>query len=140
MKTTRKKAQAQIGTRGRTPTIGELAVRFLTLVVKGRIEEAYQSHVDMRGKHHNPFFPAGFPALQRAMMDDQLQHPAKQLTVQHVLSDGNLVAVHSLLLLRPGGETMAVVHIFRFERRKIVEAWDCAQPLPSTSPNDDGAF
>jgi hypothetical protein len=26
----------------------------------GRIDEANQKHVDMRGKHDNPFFPAGF--------------------------------------------------------------------------------
>jgi hypothetical protein len=44
----------------------QAAVQLLKLVVAGRFDEAYQEHADLRGKHHNPFFPAGFPALKKS--------------------------------------------------------------------------
>ncbi len=116
----------------------EMAVDFLELVVAGNIDEAYKKYVDMDGKHHNAFFPAGFPALQDAMKDDQTQSPQKQITIVNVLSDGDRVAVHSHL--RRGSDDMAVVHLFRFKDGRIVELWDCGQVLPQEIPNRDGAF
>lgn len=116
------------------------AVEFLQMVVSGKIAEAYEKHIDMRGRHHNPFFPAGFSELRKAMMENHLQFPSKQLRVKNVLGDGNLVAVHSRLVLRPGESEMAVVHILRFEEERIVEMWDCGQLVPADSANGDGAF
>ena len=78
------------------------AVQFLRLVVAGRIDEAYRKHVDLRGKHHNPFFPAGFPALQKAMLENHVQFPNKKLMVKNVVCDGARVAVHSHIVLCPG--------------------------------------
>ncbi len=116
------------------------AVEFLQMVIAGRIAEAYEKHVDMLGKHHNPFFPAGFPALRDAMVENHLKFPGKQLKVKNVLGDGTLIAVHSRLVIGLGEPEMAVVHIFRFEGERIVEMWDCGQMLPADSPNRDGAF
>jgi predicted SnoaL-like aldol condensation-catalyzing enzyme len=31
-------------------------------------------------------------------------------------------------------------HLFRFEEGKIAEMWDVVQPLPETSPNENGIF
>jgi predicted SnoaL-like aldol condensation-catalyzing enzyme len=115
-------------------------VQFLQLVVAGRIDEAYQKYVDMRGKHHSPFFPAGFPALEKAMIENQAQFPSKQLTVRNVLGDDDLVAVHSHIVLRPGEAGVAAVHLFRFQGDRIVEMWDCGQPVPADSTNKDGMF
>ncbi len=91
----------------------QAAVKFLQLVVAGRIDEAYQKYVDMQGKHHNPFFPAGFPALKKAIIENHVQFPNKQLSVKNVLGDGDLVAVHSHIVLRPGESGVAAVHLFR---------------------------
>jgi predicted SnoaL-like aldol condensation-catalyzing enzyme len=118
----------------------QAAVQFLQLVVAGRIDEAYQKHVDMQGKHHNPFFPAGFPALRKAMVENHVQFPNKQLVVKNVLGEGDMVAVHSHIVPRPGETGLAAVHLFRFQGDKIVEMWECVQPLPADSPNRDGAF
>jgi len=57
-----------------------------------------------------------------------------------VLGDGDIVAVHSQLVIKPGDPGMTVVHIFRFESGKVVEMWDIGQQLPVESPNIDGAF
>ncbi len=118
----------------------QAAVQFLQLVVAGHIDEAYQKHVDLQGKHHNPFFPAGFPGLRKAMNENHIQFPDKQLMVKNVLGDGDLVAVHSHIVLQPGETGMASVHLFRFRGDKIVEMWDCGQPVPADSPNKDGVF
>ncbi len=118
----------------------QAALEFLQSVVAGHIEEAYLKHVDMGGRHHNPFFPAGFPALQKAMAENHAQFPHKELFVINVLGDADLVAVHSHLIPRPGESGMTVVHVFRFSHGKIVEMWDCGQAIPGGSPNKDGAF
>lgn len=115
-------------------------MQFLQLVVSGRIDEAYQMHIDMNGKHHNPFFPAGFPALKRGMIENHAQFPTKQLVVKNVLGDGDMVAVHSHIVLRPGEPGIAAVHLFRFQDNRIVEMWDCGQPVPADSPNSDEMF
>jgi predicted SnoaL-like aldol condensation-catalyzing enzyme len=116
------------------------AVQFLELIVAGKIDEAYRKYVDIRGKHHNPFFPADFPALKKAMIENHAQFPNKQLKVKNVIGDSDLVDVHSHFVLRPGETCISAMHLFRFEGNRIVEMWDCGQPLPADSPNKDGAF
>jgi predicted SnoaL-like aldol condensation-catalyzing enzyme len=118
----------------------EAAVQFLQLVVAGSIDEAYEAHVDLAGQHHNPFFPAGFPALKQAMKENQVRFPDSQITVKHALGDGDLVAVHSHVVLSLGTKGVAVVHLFRFQDDKIVELWDVGQAPPEDSPNADGMF
>ncbi len=114
------------------------AMQFLQLVVAGDIEEAYHRYVDMQGRHHNAYFPAGFPALKQAMIENEAQFPDKELIVKHVLGDGDLVAVHSHIIPAPGQKGVAAVHIFRFANDRIVELWDYGQPVPPDSPNQDG--
>jgi predicted SnoaL-like aldol condensation-catalyzing enzyme len=118
----------------------QAAVDFLRLVVAGRIDQAYGKYIDMRGKHHNPFFPAGFPALQKGMKENHEQFPNKQIIPKNVLGDGDLVVVHSHLIMNHGESGMSVVHVFRFQADKVVELWDCGQAIPADSPNKDGAF
>ena len=123
-----------------TSTRRQAAVQFLQMVVAGDIEEAYRKCVDMKGKHHNFYFPAGFLALQKAMIENHDQFPNKQLFVKNVLEDGDLVAVHSRLILNKEENDMAVLHLFRFEANRIVEMWDIGNTIAADSPNTDGAF
>lgn len=118
----------------------EIAQRFLQLVVDGRIDEAYERYVDPKGRHHNVYFAAGFPALKEAMKDNHQQFPHKKLDIRHVLGDGDLVAVHSRLAMQAGDSGMVVVHIVRVEDDKIVELWDMGSLIPADSPNIDGPF
>ncbi|MBD0328118.1 MAG: nuclear transport factor 2 family protein [Pyrinomonadaceae bacterium] len=114
------------------------AVKFLELIAARKIDEAFETYVDMSGTHHNPFYPAGFPSLQRGMKENDAQIPEKKLIVKNVLGDGDMVAVHFHLILKP--YEMAVVHLFRFKENKIVELWDCGMAIPDDSPNKDGVF
>jgi len=50
------------------------------------------------------------------------------------------VVVHSHVMLKSNDLGVAVVHIFRFEKGRIVELWDLGQPVPENSPNQYGMF
>ena len=124
-----------------TQTQKQAAVEFLKMVISGEIEDAYARFVNVRdGRHHNHFFPAGFPLLKKAMIEDHGQFPNKRLVVKNVLQDGDLVAVHSHLILNEGTKGMSTMHLFRFDGDRIVELWDFGQEVPADSPNVDGAF
>jgi predicted SnoaL-like aldol condensation-catalyzing enzyme len=114
------------------------AIDFLQLVVAGQIDEAYARYVNMQGKHHNVYFPAGFEALKKAMYESHAQFPVKQFKSKHVLGEGDVVAVHSRIVLKENDPGMTVVHLFRFQDHKIVEMWDVGQEIPHDSPNSDG--
>lgn len=118
----------------------KIAVEFLRQVIAGRIEDAYHQFVHERGVHHNPFFARGFAALRKGMADNHNKFPHKQLAVKHVVADGDLVVVHSHLMMQPNEPGMIVVHLFRFSDDRIVEFWDCGQPIPENSPNADSPF
>lgn len=118
----------------------DIAVKFLKLVVAGEIDKAYNEYVDINRKHHNTYFPAGISVLKEGMKENHVQFPDKQFSVKNVLGDGNLVATHSHLTFKAGEPGMIVVHLFRFKNNKIVEMWDCGQPIQVDSPNKDGAF
>jgi predicted SnoaL-like aldol condensation-catalyzing enzyme len=118
----------------------QTAVEFLEMVGAGKIDDAYREYAEPIGKHHNPFFAAGFTALREAMKENALQFPAMRLTVKNVIGDGDLVAIHSHVVLRPGEPGLATMHLFRFMGNKIVEIWDIGQPVPADSTNQDGMF
>ncbi len=116
------------------------ARQFLELIIAGQIDEAYDTYVNMNGKHHNPYFPAGFAALREAMKENHDKFPDKIFSIKHLVGDGNMVAAHSHLKFNEDDKGMAVVHIFRFGGEKIEEMWDCGMALPADLPNADGAF
>ena len=118
----------------------QVAVDFLTLVIAGKIDEAYSNYVDMDGKHHNVFFAAGFSVLCHAMKENDAQFARKRFTIKNVLCDGDLVVVHSHLVLKISDVGMVTFHMFRILNGKIIEMWDCGQVIPHDLKNNDGAF
>jgi predicted SnoaL-like aldol condensation-catalyzing enzyme len=126
--------------RGSIQAQKESALDFLQLVVAGSINEAYDNYVNMHGKHHNMYYSAEFTSLKQGMIENHAHFPNKRLMVKNVLGDGDLVAVHSNIVMKAGEPGITVVHIFRFEEGRIIEMWDIGQPIPSSSPNRLGAF
>jgi len=115
-------------------------MEFLRLVASGNVREGFQQHVCPEFRHHNPFFRGDAESLMVAMEENAAKYPGKVLEVQHALQDGNLVAVHSKVTLKPDDPGIAVVHIFRFQGNHIAELWDIGQAAPETSPNECGMF
>ena len=118
----------------------EAAVSFLQLASCGKVHEAYAKFVGAGFRHHNPFYEGSAQALMTGMEENARQNPSKALEVKRAIAEGDLVAVHSHVRLKPGDRGVAVVHIFRFEAGRIVELWDVGQPVPEESPNQFGMF
>ena len=62
------------------------------------------------------------------------------MKIDHVLADGDLVAVHYLTKFKPEDRGYMAVDIFRVAHGKIVEHWDVGEPVPEKSANDNGMF
>jgi predicted SnoaL-like aldol condensation-catalyzing enzyme len=118
----------------------DAAISFLTLVAAGRVRDAYAKHIGEKFRHHNPCFAGDRQSLMTAMEDNARQSPNKRLEVLRALEDGDLVAVHSHIRQNPDDRGAVVVHIFRFDGDRIVEAWDAGQPVPEQSINEFGMF
>ena len=123
-----------------TTTHKQDAVEFLQLASRGRVQEAFDRYVTSDFRHHNPYFRGDARSLATAMAQNAAENPEKQLEVRHVLEDGEFVAVHGRVRLRPDGQDIALVHIFRFTDDRIAELWDIGQPQPAESPNQYGMF
>ena len=123
-----------------TTTRKDSALDFLRLAASGNAPEAFAKHVALQFRHHNPAFAGDAESLMRAMQENAVKNPDKVLEVRHAVEEGDLVALHSHVQMRPGDPGIAVVHLFRFEHGRIAELWDIGQPVPEKSPNQHGMF
>jgi predicted SnoaL-like aldol condensation-catalyzing enzyme len=113
---------------------------FLRLVASGKVREAFHQYVGQEFRHHNPYFRGDAESLLAAMEENAVRNPDKVLEIQRALQDGDMVAIHSRVSLRPGDPGLALVHIFRFEGNLIAELWDIGQAVPEDCPNEYGMF
>jgi predicted SnoaL-like aldol condensation-catalyzing enzyme len=118
----------------------EAAMDFLRLAASGNVREAYQKHVAAGFRHHNPYFRGDADSLAAGMEENAAKFPAKRLEIQRAVEEGDLVAVHSRVRMKPGDAGGAVVHIFKFKANRIAELWDIGQEAPQSSPNEHGMF
>ncbi len=116
------------------------AVAFLQLVAGGAVETAYASHVGPGFQHHNPYFREDAASLRAGMAADAAAHPNKVLVIHRVVREGDVVVVHSHVRQAPEDRGAALVHFFRFEEGRIVEAWDVGQSVPADPVNAAGMF
>lgn len=123
-----------------------IAEEYFRLIGRGRFEDGLK-YFAPSCRTHNPYIAGDIAALTKAMAEANAQmgpgftDPA--FTVDHVLVDGDLVAVHTNLLgarTNPGEGGLRQVHLFRFEGDKIVEYWDVTQMVTRDHPNAAGAF
>ena len=118
----------------------EAAVDFLRSAVSGRIREAAKRHCAPGFRHHNPHFAGDGESWIAAIDADARAHPRNAIDVKRTIAEGELVAVHSHVRHEPADAGYAVVHVFRFEGTRIVEAWDVGMVVPEDSPNENGVF
>ena len=118
----------------------QAAMSFLRDVAGGKVREAFAAQVAPNFRHHNPYFRGDANSLVAGIEESDRRNPQRTFDIQHALEDGDLVAVHSLVRLKPEDPGIAVVHLLRFQGDRIVELWDIAQVIPADSPNENGAF
>lgn len=89
---------------------------------------------------HNPALPNGTAALKSLVSGIRAAHPKAGARVYRVLAEGDLVLVHSNVVLDPGTRGTATVDIFRLERGKIAEHWDSNQAVPDATASGNDMF
>lgn len=117
-----------------------IALTFQNLIIQGKVKEAFEKYIHPQFKHHNPYFKGDRESLMRAMEENAAQFPHKIFEVQRVIEQNDLVVVHSKLRLKEPMPPIATVHIFRFDRDKIIEEWDIAQQVPEDCQNENDMF
>ena len=118
----------------------DAAVDFLGLAASGKVREAYEKYVGAGFRHHNPLFRGDAASLMEGMEQNAAKNPNKLLEIQSAIQEGDRVAVFSRVRQHPQDRGGAVVHIFRFDKDRIVELWDVGQAVPEQSVNENGMF
>ncbi len=125
-------------------SIKQAAREFLSLVVAGEIDQAFERHVAPGFCHHNPYFPGDAAALKEAMQNHALTAPTMSVDFKRAVQEGNEVMVFSHIRQSANDIGAAAVHIFRFEKDRIAELWDVVQEVPKSvsqcSANKNGMF
>ena len=102
-------------------------------------QEAFAKYGGPYYRQHNPAAPDGFDALLK-LLSSLPPDVAFHYEFKRVLSDGDMVVVHSHVTTGPTDRGNAVIDMFRFEHGKIVEHWDVVQPIPEKSANSNTMF
>ncbi|KMS74727.1 SnoaL-like polyketide cyclase [Streptomyces viridochromogenes] len=113
-------------------------------VLKGVFEQGDTAVVDRYVRQdyiqHNPLAPDGAETLKNLGQAIHQQFPDAEYGIKRVISEGDLVLVHSNVVMTPGTRGQAVFDIFRFQGGKIAEHWDVGQNVPEGSANGNDMF
>lgn len=113
-------------------------------VLKGVFEQGDTEVVDRYVRpdyiQHNPLAPDGAETLKNLGKAVHQQFPDAAYDIKRVISEGDLVLVHSNVVMTPGTRGQAVFDIFRFQGGKIAEHWDVGQDVPEGSANGNDMF
>ncbi|OKJ11720.1 nuclear transport factor 2 family protein [Kitasatospora sp. CB01950] len=82
---------------------------------------------------HNPNLPDGRKPVVDFVAGFKTQVPEGRFTIQRIVSDHDLVFVHSHFTAQDGDRGMAVVDVFRIEHGLIAEHWDVKENVPETT-------
>ena len=118
----------------------DIATAFLQACASGNARGAFVAHATTDFVHHNPHYEGDAMSIALGMEENHKKCPDSVFTVQRALEDGEFVAVHSGMQMRPGDRGVAVVHLLRFTGDRIAEMWDVAQEVPERCVNRNGMF
>jgi predicted SnoaL-like aldol condensation-catalyzing enzyme len=89
---------------------------------------------------HNPTAPDGPEAIVALLSAWLPTVPELRYDIKRIISDGDMVWVHSHVTTGPDDRGMAVVDIFRLDEGKVVEHWDVGTAVPESSLNSNTMF
>ncbi|MGW2385481.1 nuclear transport factor 2 family protein [Streptomyces lincolnensis] len=118
----------------------DVTVRVLKGVFERGDTEVVDRYVRPDYIQHNPLAPDGAETLKNLGKAIHAQFPDAKYDVKRVISEGDLVLVHSNVVMAPGTKGQAVFDIFRFQGGKIAEHWDVGQSVPDTTANGNDMF
>lgn len=118
----------------------QIVVDYYQTAFDGEPEKAVEQYVGDRYVQHNPMAANGTEAFIGFVHWLRGENPELKLEIKRVLADGDIVATHSHLTLKPGEPGQALADFFRVENGKVVEHWDVIQEIPPTSANENTMF
>ena len=110
------------------------------LFVQHKVDQAIDTYFAPGYIQHNPMAVNGAEAIRTLFKGFYAANPAATIVVKRSLADGDLVAIHYSMKIKPDERGFAVIDIFRVENGKIAEHWDVSQPVPEKSANNNGMF
>ncbi len=123
-----------------------IAIDFMNLLIQQKFMDGLP-FFSSDCKIHNPYVAGTIRDLLNAMVSANKEMapkvPDAELSVKHVLADGDFVAVHTQLLnskYNPAEGGLRQIHLFRFAGDKIVEYWDVTQQVMPDVPHAAAAF
>jgi predicted SnoaL-like aldol condensation-catalyzing enzyme len=119
----------------------QVVTQFMTeFYVQKQVRKAFETWVEPGYIQHNPLAATGRDAAIAFLEPFFQGHPEAVYSINRIIADGNLVAVHSHAKFASGDHGLAVVDILRVEHCKIAEHWDVAQAVPEKAANSNGMF
>ncbi|MEV0536795.1 nuclear transport factor 2 family protein [Kitasatospora sp. NPDC050463] len=113
-------------------------------VAKGVFERGDTAVVDRFVRpdyiQHNPTAADGSAGLKGLATSIHQQFPDARYDVKRAISQGDLVLLHSNVVLVPGTKGSSVIDIFRFQDGKPAEHWDVIQNVPDTTASGNDMF
>lgn len=103
-------------------------------------EKAVREFMGESYTQHNPSVTDGSEAFLAAIGGMLSQFPDFWIEPKRVISDGELVVIHSFVKMTKDDRGTAVADIFRIADGRVVEHWDIIQPIPEESANDNTMF
>jgi predicted SnoaL-like aldol condensation-catalyzing enzyme len=113
---------------------------FQMLFVDHKVDQAIDTYFDPGYIQHNPGAADGAETIRKLFKGYYAAVPTATSEVKRIICEGDLCAVHSHGIQKPGDRGSAVVDIFRIANGKIAEHWDVVQPVPEKSANTNTMF
>jgi predicted SnoaL-like aldol condensation-catalyzing enzyme len=110
------------------------------LFVQHKVDQAVDTYFAPGYIQHNPMAGTGAEALRAFFKGFYAGNPKATIEMKRSLADGDLVAIHYNMKIKPEDRGFAVVDIFRIENGRIAEHWDVAEPVPEKTANNNGMF
>jgi len=109
------------------------------LIMDHRALEAVEKYIAEDFIEHNPAVRGGdregfIEHLVAAGLTDPAR-PRMKMTVDRVISSGDMVATHIHVDAGPNAPILVFMDIYRIENGRIAEHWDVMQPVPTESVN-----
>jgi predicted SnoaL-like aldol condensation-catalyzing enzyme len=102
--------------------------------------EAFERFGGPYYRQHNPTAPDGKDAIIALLKGWLPTVPNLRYDIKRIISDGDMVWVHSHVTTGPDDRGQAVVDIFRLENGKVVEHWDVGTAVPEKALNSNTMF
>lgn len=116
------------------------AIAFYKMAYEGNPKKACELYLGSEYIQHNPEVANGVEGFIDYFERMQVEYPNKSIEFVRVISEGDLVALHTHQTW-PENDEYVTMDFFRFnEKGKIVEHWDAIQQIPKTSKNNNTMY